>query len=80
MKKRWDEPYLKKTKYNDKILLKRGTFLHTYCPHCGRSLIEDNKIVLTALTVTFFLSLAFYFCSYEQIEIFLQHTSMQAAC
>jgi len=46
MKKRWDEPYLKKTKYNDKILLKRGTFLHTYCPHCGRSLIEDNKIVL----------------------------------
>ncbi|RLB09528.1 MAG: hypothetical protein DRG27_04325 [Deltaproteobacteria bacterium] len=51
MKKRWDEPYLKKTKYNDRIRLKTGTFLHTYCPHCGKSLIEDNKIVLTAVNM-----------------------------
>ena len=42
MKKRWDEPYLKKTKYNDRIRLKTGTFLYAYCPHCGKSLIEDN--------------------------------------
>jgi len=51
MKKGWDEPYIKKTKYNDRIRLKTGTFLHTYCPHCGGNLIKDNKIVLVAVNM-----------------------------
>lgn len=51
MKKGWDEPYIRKTKYNDRIRLKEGTFLHTYCPHCGSSLIENNKIVLIAVNM-----------------------------
>lgn len=51
MKKGWDEPYIKKTKFNDRIRLKEGTFLHAYCPHCGNSFIKGNRIVLTAVNM-----------------------------
>lgn len=30
-----------------KEIIKSGAFLRSYCPHCERSLIQDNKLVLT---------------------------------
>ena len=41
--------YLKRYKYNERIELKSGTFLHTYCPNCNKSLIKDNEIELLAV-------------------------------
>ena len=41
--------YLKKIKYNDRIRLKTGTFLHAYCPKCSRSLIKEKAIMLTVV-------------------------------
>ncbi len=44
--------YMKNKRYNDRINLKTGTFLHTYCPKCGAGLIEDNEIRLIAVSRT----------------------------
>lgn len=41
------EEHKKKTEHEeDKEIIKTGSFLSTYCPHCRRSLIEDRKIKL----------------------------------
>ena len=49
-KKRVVSKYLKQTKYNERIKLKTGTFLHTYCPKCGANLIVDNEVKLIAVS------------------------------
>lgn len=43
-----DIPYKKKDKPVDenKEILETGTFLHTYCPHCKRSLIKNDMLEL----------------------------------
>ncbi len=34
---------------DDKEVLTSGTFLRSYCPHCGRSLIDENQLKLTVV-------------------------------
>ncbi|MBN1551627.1 hypothetical protein JW979_09165 [bacterium] len=46
--KRRDHKYLQSHKYNERIRLKSGTFLHTYCPKCSESLIVNGQIRLKA--------------------------------
>ncbi len=48
-KKKEFSEYLQKTKYNERIHLKTGMFLHTYCPKCNKSLIQDNMVCLIAM-------------------------------
>ncbi|MBN1355387.1 hypothetical protein JXA40_03845 [bacterium] len=45
-----DEQYLRKHRYNERIQLKTGTFLHCYCPKCASNLIVDNMVKLVART------------------------------
>jgi ribosomal protein S27E len=45
-----DNTYLEKYKYNDRIRLKSGTFLHCYCPKCSANLIVDNMVQILAVT------------------------------
>jgi hypothetical protein len=45
-----DISYFQKTKYNERVRLKRRRFLHTYCPKCGASLIKGDNIQLKAVT------------------------------
>ena len=40
--------YLIPHKFNERIRLKTGTFLHVYCPYCSASLIENNEVKLNA--------------------------------
>jgi len=40
------EPKKKTEQEEDKEIIKTGSFLSTYCPHCRRSLIEDRMIKL----------------------------------
>ena len=47
--KKRDKEYLTRHKYNERIRMKAGTFLHTYCPVCSESLIRDNFIHLIAV-------------------------------
>ena len=41
--------YMTQFKYNDRIRIKNGTFLHTYCPRCSESLIFNNHIRVIAV-------------------------------
>ena len=43
------QPYVNRKNFNERIKIKTGTFLHTYCPHCSASLITDNMIHLIAV-------------------------------
>ncbi len=40
------EPPVKTEEEEDKEILETGTFLHAYCPHCRRSLIESDMLKL----------------------------------
>ena len=41
--------YFTTKKYNERIRLKSGTFLHVYCPNCEASLIESNQVRFIAV-------------------------------
>ena len=49
-KKRWHEVVWKRHRYNDRTVLKSGSFLSAYCPHCEGSLIDGEMIRLQTLT------------------------------
>ena len=49
-KKRWQEVVWQRHRYNDRTVLKSGSFLNAYCPHCGASLIREDMIHLLTLT------------------------------
>ena len=43
---RWEDIVWRKTQYNDRTVLKSGSYLNSFCPHCGASLIKDHQIHL----------------------------------
>lgn len=45
-----DVSYFQKTKYNERVRLKRRRFLHAYCPKCSVDLIKGDNIQLNAST------------------------------
>lgn len=50
-KKRWEEVVWRKQSYNDRTVLKSGSFLNCFCPHCGTSLMRNNVVHLETVTV-----------------------------
>jgi hypothetical protein len=49
-KKRWEDVVWTRHLYNDRTVLKSGSFLFCYCPHCGESLMHDNMVHLRTVT------------------------------
>ena len=47
----WEDFAWHKTRYNDRTVLKSGSFLNTFCPHCGESLIRNNMVHLETVTM-----------------------------
>jgi hypothetical protein len=43
---RWEELLWQQHRYNDRTVIKSGSYLHCYCPHCHASLIHDDMIRL----------------------------------
>ena len=50
-RKGWEEVVWQKHRYNDRTVLKSGSFLHAFCPSCGESLMQDNMIHLESVTL-----------------------------
>jgi hypothetical protein len=42
----WEDLVWQHHKYNDRTVIKSGSYLHCYCPHCLESLIQDDMIHL----------------------------------
>jgi hypothetical protein len=49
-KKGWEDAVWRQHRYNDRTVLKSGSYLNCFCPHCGESLIRDHMIHLTSTT------------------------------
>ena len=43
---RWEDMVWRKAQYNDRTVLKSGSYLNSFCPHCGESLLRDQKVHL----------------------------------
>jgi hypothetical protein len=48
--KRWEDIVWEKHRYNDRTVIKSGSYLSSYCPSCGKSLIVDDMIHLQTVT------------------------------
>jgi len=46
---RWEDVVWKKHQYNDRTVLKSGSYLNSYCPYCDVSLLRDQMIHLDAI-------------------------------
>ncbi len=44
--KTWEGMFWEPHKYNERIKLKSGTYLQTFCPHCGQELNHDQVLRL----------------------------------
>jgi hypothetical protein len=42
----WEGMFWKSHKYNERINIKSGTFLNSFCPHCNHELTYDNVLSL----------------------------------
>jgi hypothetical protein len=49
-KKGWEDVVWKRHRYNDRTVLKSGSFMNCFCPHCGESLMKNNMIHLETVT------------------------------
>ncbi|MCK9994971.1 MAG: hypothetical protein KAH56_01685 [Candidatus Krumholzibacteria bacterium] len=45
----WQEIVWDEHNYNERTVLKSGSFLGCYCPHCSRSLMKDNLLHLVTI-------------------------------
>lgn len=43
-KKRWEDHRDREPEYNVRTVLKSGSYLNSFCPHCGESLMRENQI------------------------------------
>lgn len=43
---RWEDIVWQPARYNERTVLKSGSYLNSFCPHCRASLIKDQKIHL----------------------------------
>ena len=50
-KEGWEDLAWAPARYNDRTVLKSGSFLNSFCPHCGESLLRDNMIHLDTVTL-----------------------------
>ena len=42
----WKDVVWERHRYNERTVLKSGSYLNCFCPHCSESLMRDNKIHL----------------------------------
>lgn len=42
----WESMFWKSHKYNERLKIKSGTFLNSFCPHCNKELTSDNMLQL----------------------------------
>ncbi|MBU1919808.1 hypothetical protein KKG66_03110 [bacterium] len=42
----WEGMFWKAHKYNERVKIKSGTFLNSFCPYCGAELTADNMLQL----------------------------------
>jgi len=42
----WEDLLWQQHRYNDRTVIKSGSYLHGYCPHCHESLTQDDSIRL----------------------------------
>jgi hypothetical protein len=47
--KGWEEIVWQRHRYNDRTVLKSGSYLHAFCPSCGTSLMRENMIHLASV-------------------------------
>jgi phage FluMu protein Com len=48
-KESWEELFWKPHKYNERIKLKSGTYLHSTCPHCKEELTKKQVLTLEVI-------------------------------
>lgn len=48
-KSSWEEIVWDKHNFNDRTVLKSGSFLRCYCPHCSLSLMKDEMVHLETI-------------------------------
>lgn len=49
---RWQRHVWQPHSYNERVRLKTGTFLQSFCPHCGAELTHDDKLSLEVQTAS----------------------------
>ena len=49
-KVRWEDVVWGRHRYNDRAVLKSGSFLKCFCPHCGQDLMRNNMIHMETVT------------------------------
>jgi predicted RNA-binding Zn-ribbon protein involved in translation (DUF1610 family) len=67
--KGWQNLAWKSHKYNERIKVKSGTYLSSFCPHCGQELTKNNMIIFEAVNQsdeTGMIELSPYLNSYEK--------------
>lgn len=67
--KSWENLAWKAHKYNERIKVKSGTYLRSFCPHCNEKLSQNNVIMFEAINQsgeTGTLELSAYLNSYER--------------
>jgi len=42
----WENIYWKAHHYNERAVLKSGSFLNSFCPHCKQSVVQDHMVHL----------------------------------
>jgi hypothetical protein len=48
--KHWEDIVWERHRYNDRTIIKSGSYLVSYCPHCGQSLVVDDMMRLQTIT------------------------------
>jgi hypothetical protein len=64
----WESIVWKPHKYNERIQLKAGTYLRTFCPHCEEELTRENELCLEVINAdgkTGIIKLSPYLDAYE---------------
>ena len=45
-KRGWKDTVWERHRYNERTVLKSGSYLQAFCPHCGESLLRDDHVHL----------------------------------
>ncbi len=46
----WEGLFWRQHKYNERVKIKSGTYLKSYCPYCSKELTKDSKLILEFLS------------------------------
>lgn len=47
---RWEDILWQEHRYNERTVLKSGSYLRSFCPHCGQELMKDQMVHLETTT------------------------------